>query len=136
MELASSGPPQPADAPPNPNVRLVHYKLPGSNQIYVRPVSLLWMRESAWADGAVDPPQFYYSHEEIEAVRLAARVAFGEEDEEDDEPGRPLVGPQMPPPPQPIAPFAPQPVLHRQEVGRGVDAVPDAVTVNVPEREP
>ncbi|KAF9530063.1 hypothetical protein CPB83DRAFT_892993 [Crepidotus variabilis] len=36
-----------------------------------RSASQAWLNNPAWIDGGVDPPQFYYSHEEINATLLA-----------------------------------------------------------------
>ncbi|KIJ94158.1 hypothetical protein K443DRAFT_110911, partial [Laccaria amethystina LaAM-08-1] len=34
-----------------------------------------WLKNPAWIDGAIDPPHFYHSHEEIEAALRAAGVS-------------------------------------------------------------
>lgn len=42
----------------------------------MRPVSRYWLERGGWIDGAVNPPQYYYSNEEIEHTRQAAFTAI------------------------------------------------------------
>lgn len=39
--------------------------------MYRRPASEAWLRQPAWIDGGVEPPQFYVSHEEINETLVA-----------------------------------------------------------------